>query len=75
MNEFQPGDAVDVVHGTFVGKTEIIASPAEAAAIYQKSGGEQAFFRSRPGLVFVAIEIFGRRVVVELETNQVSRSN
>jgi transcription antitermination factor NusG len=64
---------VTVIDGTFVGAAGRVVSPDEAKALRDRNGGERSLYRFPPGMVWVALPIFGRTMPVLLQPFQIER--
>jgi transcription antitermination factor NusG len=73
VEEFLPGDQVEVIAGTFAGMRGPVVSLADARSLWKRAGGEQPPSKASPNMVFVVLPIFGRSIPVCLLEFQLRR--
>jgi transcription antitermination factor NusG len=70
VSKYSPGDKVRVIDGTFAGLEGVVVTIREARGVWETAGGEEPPLIATPGLTFVVLTLFERRVPVSLLTSQ-----
>ena len=70
---YRPGDMVTVSYGMFKGMPGAVVGPDEAKVLYRQLMREELTLACPPGVVWVALNIYGRVLVIQFEPAQLER--
>ena len=70
--DFLPGEAIEVVDGTFAGMSGLVVTREHAQVVRKRSGGER--MRPLPGHLWVVLTVFDRPMCFYLHHTQVQRA-
>jgi hypothetical protein len=70
LGGFFPGQVVKVIDGTFAGEFGEVITHEQALSLWQQVGGQEPALTKAPGMVWVVIPVFGRKVPVQFRPFQ-----